>query len=194
MNTPTKWSIDPTHSEIAFKVKHMMIANVKGTFRKFESTIVTTGTDFTTAEIDFRIDPCSIDTRDEKRDEHLRSADFFDAENHKEISFTSSTISKPDKDGNHELWGELTLKGISKTIKLNVVFGGIIMDPWGNERAGFNVGGKINRKDWDLTWNNSLLAGGFMVGDEIFITCEIQLIKSTIEVEAMMLDAVATEK
>lgn len=172
----TKWSMDQAHSEIGFRVKHLMIAHVKGTFKTFDASIYTASDDFTTAEVNLWIDPSSIDTGDTKRDEHLKSADFFDVSNHKQITFTSSTLGKSDNDGNHELWGELTMMGVTKNVKLNAQFGGIIKDPWGNEKAGFAVSGKINRSDWGLTWNTTLEAGGILVSDEISISCEIELI------------------
>jgi polyisoprenoid-binding protein YceI len=172
----TKWSIDQAHSEIAFKVRHLMISNVKGAFKTFDASIYTNAKDFTTAEIDLWMDASSITTGDAKRDEHLKSADFFDVKNHKQITFTSSTIGKPDADGNQELWGELTMIGITKNVKLNVQFGGIIKDPWGNEKAGFTVAGKINRSDWELVWNTPIETGGFMVSDEVTISCEIEVI------------------
>ena len=174
--TQTKWSIDQAHSEIGFKVKHLMIAHVKGTFKTFDASIYTTSNDFTTAEVDLWIDPSSITTGDAKRDEHLKSADFFDVNNHKQITFTSSTIGKPDADGNQELWGELTMMGITKNVKLNAQFGGIIKDPWGSEKVGFEVSGKIKRSDWGLTWNATIEAGGLMVSDEVSISCEVELI------------------
>jgi polyisoprenoid-binding protein YceI len=173
----TKWSIDPVHSEITFKVKHLMIANVKGVFKTFDANIYTSGNDFSTAEIDLWIDVSSITTGEANRDEHLKSADFFDVQNHKQITFISSTIGKQDANSNHELWGELSMKGITKNIKLNVEFGGIIKDPWGNERAGFTVTGKIKRTDWELTWNTLMETGGFMVGEDVTISCEVELIK-----------------
>ena len=173
----TKWSIDKSHSEIEFKVRHLMISNVKGSFKEFDASIYTYGKDFLDAEINLWIDASSIYTGDEKRDEHLKSADFFDVINHKQITFTSDTIGTPDKDGNHELWGELSMRGITKNIKLDVQFGGIINDPWGNERAGFIISGKLNRSDWELTWNTVLETGGFMVSDEVVISCEVELIK-----------------
>jgi len=159
MSNETKWSIDPAHSEITFNVKHLMIARVKGAFRVFDASIYTTGNDFTTAVIDIWIDASSITSGDEKRDEHLKSAEFFDVENHKQITFTSSTIGAPDENGDHELWGELTIKEVTKRVKLTVQFGGILMDPWGNERAGFTVATKINRSDWGLKWNAVIEAG-----------------------------------
>jgi len=174
-SSKTKWSIDPAHSEIAFKVRHLMISNVKGSFKTFDASIYTIAKDFTTAEIDLWIDSSSITTGDAKRDEHLKSTEFFDAKNHKQITFTSSTIGKPDDNGNRELWGELTIKGITKNVQLNVIFGGIINDPWKNEKAGFTITGKINRSDWGLNWNATLETGGLMVSNEVTILCEIEL-------------------
>jgi polyisoprenoid-binding protein YceI len=176
MANEIKWSIDQSHSEIAFKVRHLMIAQVKGSFKTFEGSIYTTDKNFTTAVIDLWIDASSITTGDKKRDEHLIGADFFDTQKHAQISFTSSTIGAADSKGKHELWGELTMKGITKTIKLEVVFGGIMKDPWGNEKAGFEVSGKINRSDWGLIWNTALEAGGLMVSEEVSISAEIELL------------------
>ena len=175
--TKTKWAIDPAHSEVAFKVKHLMITNVKGVFKEYEASIYTTGNDFLTAEVDFWMDPDSVDTGDEKRDAHMKSADFFDVENHKEITFTGNSYEKKDDD-TYELWGDLTIKGITKRIKLDVEFAGVMKDPWGNEKAGFNITGKINRKDWGLNWNAALEAGGVLVSDTVTINCEVQLIKA----------------
>jgi polyisoprenoid-binding protein YceI len=175
METQTKWSIDKTHSEIEFKVRHLMISHAKGNFKNFDASVYTYNKDFTTSEIDLWIDANSINTGDEKRDEHLKSSDFFDVQKHKQITFTSSTIGKANADGNHELWGELTMIGITKNVKLNVQFGGIVKDPWGSEKAGFTVTGKINRSDWGLVWNTAIETGGFVVGDEITISCEIEL-------------------
>ena len=180
MSTKTKWVIDPSHSEIAFKVKHLMITNVKGVFTDYNASIYTTGDDFITAEVDFWMNPESVTTNDEKRNGHLKSADFFDIANHKEITFISNTIEKVDGDGSYELWGDLTIKGISKKIKLDVEFGGVIKDPWGAEKAGFTINGKINRKDWGLIWNTALEAGGVLVGDTVNISCEIELLKQNI--------------
>jgi polyisoprenoid-binding protein YceI len=172
-----KWVLDPVHSEIGFKVKHLMITNVKGDFKEFDASIYTTGENFMTSEIDFWLNPASVNTGDPKRDEHLRSADFFDVENHKQISFTGNTYEQVDGDGSYTLYGDLTIKGISKQVKLDVEFGGIMKDPWGNEKAGFTINGKINRKDWGLNWNATLEAGGVLVSEEVRINCEIQLVK-----------------
>jgi polyisoprenoid-binding protein YceI len=176
MATKTKWTIDPSHSEIAFKVKHLMIVNVKGVFTEYNASIYTNADDFTTADFDFWMNPNSLKTNDDKRDAHLRSADFFDTEHHKEITFRSNTIEKTDDD-TYELWGDLTIKGITKKIKLEVEFGGIQKDPWGGERAGFTITGKVNRKDWELNWNAVLESGGVLVGDTVNIACEVELVK-----------------
>jgi len=174
----TKWSVDQSHSEISFRVKHLMISHVKGSFKTFDANIYTMDKDFTTAEIELWIGASSINTGDEKRDEHLKSADFFDVQKHKQITFVSSAIAKAELEGNHLLEGDLTIKGITKKVKLNVLFGGIITDPWGNEKAGFTVTGKIKRSDWGLMWNATLEKGGLMVSDEVTISCEIELINS----------------
>jgi polyisoprenoid-binding protein YceI len=175
ITTKTNWLLDQAHSEIGFKIRHLMISNVKGSFKTFDANITTTLKDFTTAAIDLWIDVTSINTGDEKRDEHLQSGDFFSVENFKQILFKSSSIGQADKDGYHELSGELTMVGITKTVILNVEFGGVVKDPWGNEKAGFTVTGKINRKDWGLTWNAPLETGGILVSEEVSILCEIEL-------------------
>ncbi len=174
-----KWGIDPVHSEIAFKVKHLMITNVKGEFKEFDASIYTTGEDFMTSEIDFWMNPASVDTGDAKRDEHMKSPDFFDVEKFKQISFTGNTYEKVDDDGSYILYGDMTIKGIKKQIKLDVEFGGVMKDPWGNEKAGFSINGKINRKDWGLNWNAALEAGGVLVSDEVSISCEVQLVRQS---------------
>ena len=173
----TKWAIDQAHSEIGFKVRHLMIAHVSGTFAKFDANICTMGKDFRTSGIDLWIDTSSINTGDAIRDTHLKSRDFFDVKRHKQITFTSNTISKADKDGNHEMWGKLTMIGIIQKVKLQVQFGGMLNDPWGNERAGFTVTGKINRSDWGLTWNSQTESGGLLISDEVTILCEVELTK-----------------
>jgi polyisoprenoid-binding protein YceI len=177
MINKTKWLIDQAHSAISFKVRHLMIANVKGKFKTFDANINTIDKDFTAVEIDLWIDPSSIDTGDAKRDEHLKSVDFFDVQNHKQITFTSSLIEKSYTDGYYELWGKLTMKGITQKVKLNVQFGGILKDSFGNEKAGFTITGKINRTDWGLVWNAPIESGGLMVSDEVVISSEIELTK-----------------
>jgi polyisoprenoid-binding protein YceI len=175
----TKWGIDPVHSEISFKVKHLMITNVKGVFKEYEASIYTTGEDFMTSEIDFWLNPASVDTGAPDRDTHLKSPDFFDVEKFRQINFMGNTYEEVDKDGSYTLYGDLTIKGIKKQIKLDVEFGGVMKDPWGNEKAGFTINGKINRKDWGLNWNAALETGGVLVSDDVYISCEVQLIKQS---------------
>jgi polyisoprenoid-binding protein YceI len=174
-----KWGIDPAHSEIAFKVKHLMITNVKGSFKEFDASVYTSGKDFLTSEIDLHMNPASIDTGDAKRDEHLKSSDFFDVENFKQITFKGSKYEKVDNAGGYKLYGDLMIRGIKKPVKLDVEFSGVMKDPWGNEKAGFTVDGKINRKDWGLNWNAVLEAGGVLVSDDVKISGEIQLVKQS---------------
>jgi len=174
--TRTVWAIDPTHSELLFKVKHLMITNVKGEFRSFNASLESVGTDFSKAKVSATIDADSIFTNNTDRDNHLKSADFFDVENHKELTFEGTSFTKLDED-NYQLKGNLTIKGVSKEITLDVEFGGIAKDPWGNEKAGFSLSGKINRKDWGLNWNAALEAGGVMVSDEVRINGEVQFVK-----------------
>lgn len=167
--------MDQAHSEITFTVKHLMISRVRGAFKKFDASIYTLAKDFTTLEIDLWIDASSISTGDVKRDAHLKSVDFFDVENHKQITFISSSIGNADEDGNYELWGELTMKGITRNVKLNARLGGIVNDPYGNEKAGFTVTGKIDRTDWDLNWNSPMESAGVLVSNDVVISCEIEL-------------------
>jgi polyisoprenoid-binding protein YceI len=178
MASKTKWVIDPAHSEVGFKVKHLMITNIKGNFGEYDASIYTTGDDFLTAEVDFWINAASINTSNPDRDTHLKSADFLDTESHPQITFRGNTYEPVDNDGSYNIYGDLTIRGITKRIKLGVEFGGVMRDPWGNEKAGVTVNGKVNRKDWGLNWNAALEAGGVLVGDEVRIDCEFQLKKS----------------
>jgi len=191
--TKSKWAIDRSHSEIAFKVRHLMIAHVRGTFKTFDASIYTYGNDFRTAEVDLWLDTSSIKTGDEKRDKHLRSRDFLDAKHHKQITFKSSTIGASNDEGNQELWGELTMVGITQNVKLDVHFGGMLNDPWGNERVGFTVTGTINRSNWGLTWNTTTESGGIMVADEIEISCEVELTKMGQKCLEMQLEPASEE-
>jgi polyisoprenoid-binding protein YceI len=177
MKNETKWSIDPAHSEIAFKVKHLMISNVKGVFREFDASISTPGNDFSSGKIDFWMNPSSIDTGEKKRDEHLKSGDFFDVEKYGKITFLSDSPEESGEDDSFIRWGNLTIKGITNRIKLDVEFGGTIKDPWGNERAGLSLSGKLNRKDWGLNWNSVLDEGGLMVSDDVRFVCDVELLK-----------------
>jgi len=176
--TKTKWSVDHAHSEIGFRVKHLVVANVRGTFNEYDASIETNGDDFMSAKIDFWLNPASVDTHDEKRDGHVRSADFFDVEKFNRLTFTSDTCKKLSSDGHYELSGDLTIKGITKTIKLDIEYAGIVKDPWGNTKAAFTINGKINRKDYGLNWNAAVEAGGVLVSEDVWINCDIQLLKN----------------
>lgn len=170
----TKWILDPSHSEILFKVKHLMITNVRGEFKKFNAEIE--GDDFSNAVINLVIDPASISTNENNRDNHLKSADFFEVDRYNEITFKGSSFKKIDED-NYKLKGMLTIKGVAREVVLDVEFGGVNKDPWGNEKAGFSINGRINRKDWGLNWNAALETGGVLVSDEVKINAEVQFVK-----------------
>lgn len=175
-NQKTKWVLDPTHSELTFKVKHLMISNVKGEFRKFDATVLSDGEDFSNAEVSATIEAVSVDTNNEDRDNHLRSDDFFGADEHPQLTFESTDLSKLDED-NYRLKGLLQIKGVKNEITLDVDFGGLMTDPYGNKKAGFTANGKINRKDWGLNWNAALETGGVLVSDEVRLSAEVQLMQ-----------------
>lgn len=173
----TKWVVDPTHSSIGFSVKHMMMTTVRGEFEKFTIEAETPEEDFMRAAISFSAETASLNTRNEGRDNHLRSADFFDAENFPTVTFAPTKFEVVDNDGSYEMYGDLTMHGITKNIKLDVEFGGVMKDPWGNAKAGFTINGKINRKEWGLNWNAALEGGGILVSEDVRINCEIQLVE-----------------
>ncbi len=172
----TTWQLDPTHSELGFKVKHLMITNIKGEFRNFSAAI--DGEEFSKAAISAMIDTSSIFTNEDNRDAHLKNADFFDVDNHKEMTFKGSSLNKMDEE-NFELTGMLSIKGISKEIKLDVEYGGTSTDPWGNEKMGFSINGKINRSDYGLNFNAALETGGFLLGEEVKISADLQFVKKS---------------
>jgi polyisoprenoid-binding protein YceI len=171
----TNWIIDPTHSEVHFKVKHLVISTVTGTFKSFTGSMESESDDFQNASIEFTLDVDSIDTNQEQRDGHLKSADFFDAAQFPKISFKSASFKKVGDD--YELAGDLTLKNVSKPIKLNVEFGGRATDFYGNDKAGFEVSGKISRKEYGLTWDGITEAGAIVVADEIKLQINVQFVK-----------------
>ncbi|MCU4162645.1 YceI family protein [Carboxylicivirga caseinilyticus] len=172
--TKTVWVLDPTHSEVTFKVKHMMISNVKGEFKEVSANI--DGEDFESSKITATINAASIFTNNDDRDNHLKSADFFDAEKYPTLSFEGIAFEKVDDD-EYKLTGLLTIKDVIKEVTFDVEFGGIGKDPWGNEKAGFSLEGKINRKDWGLNWNAALEAGGVLVSEDVKIQAEVQFVK-----------------
>jgi polyisoprenoid-binding protein YceI len=179
----SKWTLDPTHSEIQFKVKHLMISTVTGSFKQFEGSVEIEGEDLTTAKVRFTADVNSIFTNNEQRDAHLKANDFFDAENHPQLIFESDKLEKID-DEEYKLYGTLTLRGNSKRIALDVDFGGFAQDPWGNARAGFSVKGKINRKDFGVSFSMVSETGGVLLGEEVKLQAEVQFVKQAHAVAA----------
>lgn len=170
------WKIDHMHSEVLFKVKHLMLTTVTGYFRNIDLEVDSDSDDFRTAsKIVFTADVNSIDTNNEQRDGHLKSADFFNADEYNEIRFVGNKLEGKGED--LKLTGDLTIRGITRPVTLNVEFGGIAVDPYGHTKAGFTVNGKISRKEFGLAWNALTEAGGVVVGDEVKIHAEVQLIK-----------------
>jgi len=172
----TKWALDPTHSEINFKVRHLMISNVSGSFGAFSVTAEMEEENIDTLAVKFTADVSTITTQNEQRDGHLKSADFFDAEKYPHISFESTSI-EPAGEGEYHLHGHLTVKGETKPVTLKVEAGGIANDGYGSRRAGFTIECKINRQEFGLTWSAPTEAGGLLVGDDVKISAEVQVIK-----------------
>jgi polyisoprenoid-binding protein YceI len=170
--TTTKWILDPTHSELGFKIKHLMITNVSGAFKNFQAEAKTTGEDFSTAKISLTADMASISTNNEQRDAHLRNSEF-----------NSTRIEQADSES-FVLHGELTLKGVTKPVKLNVEYSSVTRDPWGGERVGFVITGKIRRSDWGINFNSVLETGGVALGEEVKIAAEVQMVKQPESVPA----------
>ena len=179
----TKWVLEPTHSELGFKIKHLMISNVSGFFKHFQVEVETENDDFNSAQIRATVDINSIHTNNEQRDLHLRNSDFFEAETYPQLTFRSTRVEKIEQ-GSFYVYGDLTMKGATKPVKLTVEYSGITKDPWGGERAGFAIMGKINRSDWGISFNGVLETGGLMLGEEVKINSEIQLVRQPVTVPA----------
>ncbi len=175
MATPTKWVLDPMHSEVQFKVKHLVISTVTGFFKSFEGSMETENEDFTDAKVEFSLDVDSIDTNQDQRDGHLKSPEFFDVGNFPKISFKSTSFTKEGDD--YTLVGDLTIKDVTKPVTLEVEYGGIATDFYGNTKAGFEVTGKINRKDFGLTWDGVTEAGSVVLGSDIKLIINVQFAK-----------------
>lgn len=173
------WALDPTHSELQFRIKHLMISTVTGQFNDFKATVETEGDDFTNAKIHFEATVGSISTNNEQRDAHLKNGDFFDTEKYPVIVFESE---KMEKTGNEEykIYGVLTMRGVSKKIILQAEFGGITKDPWGNTRTGFSVTGKINRYDFGMSFGAVSETGGLLLSDEVKINANVQFVKEAV--------------
>jgi polyisoprenoid-binding protein YceI len=170
------YKIDAAHSEINFKVKHLMITNVTGTFKQFSATMESSAGDFSDAQITFEADVNSISTNNDQRDGHLKSDDFFNAETYPKLTFVSNKLDKKS-DSDYTLTGNLTIRNITKEVSLQVSFGGTMTDPWGQQKAGFEINGSINRKDFDLKWTATTEAGGIVVSDEVKLQLAVQMIK-----------------
>lgn len=172
----TNWNVDKMHSEVGFKVKHMMITNVSGTFGEFDVNATTQGDDFSTANIGFSVNIDSINTGVADRDGHLKSDDFFNAEAYPQMTFKSTGITKKD-DENFTISGDLTIRDITKKVDFDAEFGGIVVDPYGQTKAGLTVSGKLKRSEFGLKWSAITEAGSIVVSDDIKLNGEIQLIK-----------------
>lgn len=172
----TKWVIDPSHSEISFKVKHLVVTTLTGNFTSFEGSAETSKDDFSDAVINFSADVNSINTGNADRDGHLKSDDFFNAESFPKLTFKSTNFSKTGDD-TFKLTGDITIRDITKSITLDVEFGGTAVDPWGNNKAGFELNGKLKRSEFNLKWNALTEAGGAVVSDEVKLNLNVQLVK-----------------
>lgn len=171
----TKWAIDPTHSEIGFKVKHMMFSNVSGKFDSFTAEATTEDESFDNASFEFSADAGSVNTGNADRDNHLKTGDFFGTDEHNAITFKSTSFTGSGDE--YTLKGNLTIKGNTQPVTLAVEYGGIAKDPWGNTKAGFSATGKINRKDFGISWNAALETGGVLVSDEVKLVIDVQFVK-----------------
>src|ERR1700712_795539 len=172
----TQWAIDPTHSEILFKVKHLLISKVTGQFKQFTATVTTEGDDIATAQVHFTADVDSISTNNEQRDAHLKNTDFFDSPTHPQLTFDSTKLEKVD-DEKYKLYGTLTMRGTSKPVTLDVDYGGMTKDPWGFTRVGFEVTGKISRKEFGVSFSMVSETGGLLLGDEVTIHVQTEFVK-----------------
>ncbi len=170
------WQIDLAHSEINFTVRHMMISKVRGRFESFSGSVNFDEANPSNTTVEISIDVSSINTKDAQRDAHLRSADFFDAENYPTMTFVSKRVEQHSANSGR-LIGDLTIRGVTKEVALDVEYAGQVTSPWGTTNAGFSASGKINRKDWGLVWNVALETGGLLVGEEVQIEIEMELIK-----------------
>ncbi len=171
------WVLDTAHSELQFKVKHMMISTITGTFAKIEATLLTEGDELNSGKVQFSADSDSISTNNEQRDGHLKSPEFFNVENHPKVTFNEGTLAKVSDD-QYKLTGNLSMLGVTHPVSLDVEYGGTVLDPWGNTRSGFTLNGKVNRKDFGLVWNANLDQGGVALGEEVKILGNLEFVKA----------------
>jgi len=170
------WKIDQSHSDVEFKIKHLMITNVTGYFTKYDATVESSSDDFTDAKITFEAEVAGITTKNEQRDQHLQAEDFFHAAQYPKLTFASTGIKKVD-DETYKVTGDLTMRGVTKPVELDVEFGGIVKDPYGQTKAGFEVKGKIARKEYGITFNGPTDNGGLLLGEEVKLLASVQLVK-----------------
>lgn len=170
------WTIDSSHSQITFSVRHMMISNVHGRFETFSGNVEFNEQNPTLSSVEVKIDAASINTRDEKRDGHLKSPDFFNVAEFPYATFKSTRVEKLN-DNHGKIYGDLTIRGVTKPVVLDVEYSGTAKSPWGTTSAGFSASTKINRNDWDLNWNVALETGGWLVGETININIELEIVK-----------------
>jgi len=172
----TTWKIDPTHSEIQFKVKHLMISTVTGHFTNFDATVQSASEDFSDATITFEADVDSVNTKNADRDKHLLAPDFFDAAQYPKLKFVSKSVKKID-DEQYKVIGDLTIRDTTKPIELSVEYGGTLTDPWGQVKAGFELSGKINRKEFGLSFHATTDTGGLVLGDEVKLQANVEIVR-----------------
>lgn len=172
-NNAVTWQLDKSHSGVKFSVDHLVISETEGSFKIFDGSLTSPGEDFEGSQVSFSVDVNSINTDDEKRDQHLKSDDFFNAAQYPVMKFKSTSFTKV-KDNAYVLEGDLTIRDITKKVRFAVIYGGTIQDPWGNTKAGFKASGKISRKDFGLKWNTVTEAGGAVVGDEVRMQVNVE--------------------
>lgn len=171
-----KWALDATHSEVHFKVRHLVVSNVTGQFKSFNATVETEGSDITTAKVHFTADVNSISTNNEQRDGHLKTGDFFDAENHPQLIFEGAGLEKVSGE-DYLMHGTLTMRGVSKPLTLHVEFGGTILDPWGHNRAGFSISGKVNRKEFGVSFSMVSETGSILLGEDVSFSANVEFVE-----------------
>lgn len=171
------WSLDPSHSSVEFAVKHMVISSTKGRFQEFAVDADIDEADLAASHATVTIEAATVDTRDDRRDEHLRSADFFDAANHPQITFVTKRL-EPRGGSDYRIVGDLTIRGVTKEVALDGEVSGPVKDPWGGTRLGLSASGKVNRKEFGLVWNGVLETGGVLVGDDVKMNIETELVKA----------------
>jgi len=177
LSAQTTWSVDKGHSNVKFKVNHLVVSEVEGAFRAFTGTVKAKDDTFTDLQAEFTVDVASINTDDEKRDSHLKSDDFFNAEKFPQMKFVSKSWKKTGKNS-YKLTGDLTIRDVTKTVTFDATFGGVVKDPWGNTKAGFKATATINRFDYNLKWNTAIEGGGLVVGKDVTIGLNIELAKN----------------